>query len=544
MKNDQEKISQFYNKSLPHYHFETLSLEPIVEESLGETKAKHLLSRCMFGCTKENIAFIAQLSIEQALNHLLEPLESPNPPLGIDSRDEATTVGETWVNNPYDSRANIYRQYSLNAWWIGQLLNQSISLKEKMVLFWHNLLVVKSDAVDDAGLLFQYNKCLRENALGNYQHLIEEITILPAMLQFLNGENNIASAPNENFACCLLELFTIAQGLQIANGDYTNYTENDIKEASRVLTGWQIDYDSQTATFNAENHDNKTKNFSAAFNNAEIENTGEEEYKSLIQLIFTQEKTSHSIIRKLYRWFVYYAIDEEIEANIIAPLAAKLRENNYELKPILRLLLSSQHFFTPDLQGCIIKNPVDFTIGTLKNVFFPFPNNNQFINQYSIWNYFHQQISELGTELGNPPTAAGWPANYQKPQYHQLWINAFTISQKAKLSNLIISENGISKNGNTYITDLIYMAESTSNPGNASSLINELASIFFPNSISQQQKDDLKEVLIPGLPDSEWTNEWNNCMEDPTNETQRNAVERKLRDLLQIMFKMAEYQLS
>ena len=544
MKNNKKTISQFYNKSLPHSHFETLSLEPIVEESLGETRAKHLLSRCIFGCTKEDIVFIAQLSIEQAINHLLEPLESPTPPLGIDSRDDATTVGETWVNNIYSSRANIYRQYSLNAWWIGQMLNQPISLKEKMVLFWHNHLVVKSDTVEDAGLLFQYNNCLRENALGNFQQLIEEISVLPAMLKSLNGENNIASAPNENFACCLLELFTLGQGLQITEGNYTNYTESDIKEASRVLTGWQINYDSQTASFNAENHDSETKNFSAAFNNAEIGNEGEEEYKSLIQLIFAQEETARELIRKLYRWFVYYVIDEEIEANIIEPLAMELRANNYELEPILRLLLSSQHFFDSELQGCIIKSPVDFTIGTLKNAFFPFPNNNDFINQYSMWNFFHAQISELGAELGNPPTVAGWAAYYQKPQYHQLWINAFTISEKAKLGNLIISENGISKNGNTYIADLLDMAKSTTNPGNASSLINELSSIFFPNSISQQQKDDLKEVLIPGLPDSEWTNEWDNCMENPENESQRNAVERKLRDLLQTMFKMAEYQLS
>lgn len=543
MKDKQNKINAFYNKVLPQHHFEVLSIDPI-EGTLGENKARHLLSRCMFGHQKEDIELIKSLNIEQALNYLFEPIEQPTLPLGVDNRDEATVIGTTWVNKPYNSNANIYRLNSLKSWWISQLLNPQVSIREKMVLFWHNHFAVESRKVNNAGQLFQYNQLLRENAWGNFRELTEAITTLPAMLNYLDGNNNQADAPNENFARELFELYTLGTGELIESGNYTTFTESDVQEAARVLTGWQIVDNGTAINFNGQLHDSETKIFSEVFNNNQIDNEGENEYKSLIEMIFNQDETARFIVRKLYRWFVYYVIDEEIETNIIQPLAEILRDNNYDIEPVLKTLLSSQHFFDLDMEGCLIKNPVDLIIGTLKSAKFQFPSDSDYVNQYAIWLLFHQQIAEIGMELGNPPDVAGWPAYFQNPEYHQLWINAFTISQRAKLTNLVTSENGINNKGVAYYADLIGLAESTSDPSNANTLINELTDNFFPKAIQQQQKDDLKEILLPGLPDSEWKNEWQSFQSNPNDESKKVTIERKIRNLVQTMFKMAEYQLS
>lgn len=185
---------------------------------------------------------------------------------------------------------------------MGQILNQNISLREKMVLFWHNHFVTERAVVSRADLLYQYNNCLRSNALGNFKQLTEEITVIPAMLRYLNGEDNAAGAPNENYARELLELFTIGKGPLLEEGNYTFFKQQDVLAASRILTGWKINYAEAKSFFNSEKHDTSSKTFSEAFGQAVINNEGEDEYKRLIQLILEQKESARFIVRKLYRW--------------------------------------------------------------------------------------------------------------------------------------------------------------------------------------------------------------------------------------------------
>ena len=539
----QDKIRPLYNKTVPRYAMQSLSLEP-ESGNLDYSKAHHLLSRCLFGFRSEDLSSIKNMAISQAVDLLLEDIEMPEPPLGIDSRDEDTPIGETWIDNLYNGNYNYYRLLSLHAWWFGQTINQGVSLREKMVLFWHNHFVTERAVVARADFLYQYNNCLRRNALGNFQTFTEEITILPAMLKYLNGTDNVAGAPNENYARELMELFTIGKGPLIGEGNYTNYTEQDVVAAAKVLTGWKINYTEGTSFFNANKHDGTAKTFSEALSQATINNEGENEYKSLIQLILNQEETARFIVRKLYRWFVYYAIDDAIEANIIEPLATIFRDNNYELKPVLSALFNSQHFFDENLRACIIKNPVDFISGTIKHIQFPIPGKEALLVMYDLWNYFFNQATNQEMKLGDPTDVAGWQAYYLSPQFHELWINAATLPQKANLTKNISSVNGIKRNGVYYKADLIALAESTSTPSDVNVLVTEITTRFFPLGATDQQIENLKEVLIPGLPDFEWTSEWNKYKNDPGNEDQRAAVEAKLRNLVQILFRMAEYQLS
>jgi uncharacterized protein (DUF1800 family) len=187
-----------------------------------------------------------------------------------------------------------------------------------------------------------------------------------------NGYLNIASAPDENYSRELLELFTIGKG------PGSQYTENDVKEAAKALTGWQINGTTYTSFFNSNRHSAANKTFSSFFNNRVITGrtgttAGQLELNDLLTMIFNTQECAKFIVRKFYRFFVYYVIDAATEANVITPLADIFRTNNYEIKPVLSTLLKSEHFFDKWNQGCFIKAPADHVIGAVREMNAQFP---------------------------------------------------------------------------------------------------------------------------------------------------------------------------
>ena len=213
---------------------------------------------------------------------------------------------------------------------------------------------------------------LRASALGNFKALVKEVTLAPAMLRYLNGNTNTKANPNENYGRELQELFTIGKGPEIAAGNYTNYTEDDVKAAARVLTGWRDLRDTRTAEFRATPHDTANKIFSSAYGGATITGRtgadGAKELDDLLDLIFAQAETARYICRKLYRHFVYYVIDDATEKNVIAPMADLLRKGGWEIKPVVALLLKSAHFYDAANIGCYIKTPLDVVVGTFRTL--------------------------------------------------------------------------------------------------------------------------------------------------------------------------------
>ena len=184
------------------------------------------------------------------------------------------------------------------------------------------------------------------------------------MLRYLNGYVNTASAPDENYARELQELFTLGKGPAV------QYTEADVRTAARVLTGWRINTTNYTSYFDATRHDTAAKVFSSFYGGKTITGktgaAGATETDELIDMIFLKDEVSKFICRRLYRWFVYYKIDAAVELNIIEPLAKIFRDNNYEIKPVMRALLQSEHFYDVLNQGCLIKSPVDLIVGHLR----------------------------------------------------------------------------------------------------------------------------------------------------------------------------------
>lgn len=531
----------------------------------GPAEAAHLLRRAMFGPTRADLNWAAAQDLNTVLDALLEDRPLPEPPLNYNEEDDPNVpIGESWVDAPLVGFKNLQpnRYKSLEAWTLGLMIGEGVSLREKMTLFWHNHFAVIEDDVGDPRFAYTYVNTLRTHAWGNFRELVKLITIDPAMLRFLNGNQNTKKAPNENYARELLELYTVGKGPQVAPGDYTNFTEQDVLEISRILTGWKDrgwrtnNPDQAVESFFQDNeHDTGDKQLSPRFNDAVISDMGDQEYAHLIDIIFQQPAAARHICRKLYRWFVYYHIDDNIESTIIEPLAQLLIDNDFEVKPVLRTLLSSAHFFDMRYVGPMIKHPFDFVVSAIKQLEVPFPAPDEdLFSLYEGWRELMQEARKMNMDYFNPPEVAGWKAWYQAPVYSRDWINLNTLLARLSFTAELLND-GIKAGDDFRIrAELLDLIATFDNPTNPNAMIRTLADVLFPmpltgemdanGSYTTGQYKGLKEVLIPGLPDFEWTIEYGDYLANPDDPDIKKAVEDKLVEMVGIMLSLAEFHLS
>lgn len=540
-----ETVSQYANKVLPKGLARAASTLAPYTGTWGYAQAAHLLRRCLFGPTRADILTAAGSNLTAVLNGLLAVQPPPDPPVNVSAIDTSVTIGQTWILQPFDQNFEGVRRTSLRDWWLGLLLNQSASLTEKMTLFWHNHFVTELNDVGDSRYGYEYCRLLRQYALGNVKQLTKDMTVAPAMLRYLNGNQSTAGNPNENYGRELLELFTVGKGPLIGPGNYTNYTEADVQAAARVLTGWRDQSAPVGSYFTASRHDTTPKVFSAAFGNATIAPNGATEYQDLVNLIFQQAETARFLVRKLYRWFVYYVVDAQVETDIIRPLATLLVQHNFEIAPVLRALFNSEHFFDVANVGCLIKSPIDFTVGLCRQMQVAFPPASNLATQYGMWNYLNTLTLLQQQALGDPPNVAGWAAYYQTPQYHELWINAVTLPRRNQTTDLFIGP-GYTRNGVKIGIDAVALVQSlpAATASDCNLLIDEFVRLMVPITLTASQVAFLKTALLPGLPDFEWTVEWQQYLAAPTNATRRAAVNTKLQAMLRALMGLAEYHLS
>ncbi|HFC01373.1 MAG TPA: DUF1800 family protein, partial [Phaeodactylibacter sp.] len=236
-----EKQSTFKQKSASTAAVVTNTFNPYTG-TWGMEQAAHLLRRTTFGPTYAQIKQAATDGLDATISLLFQNQPLPDPPIYYDfENDPNAALGETWVDAiflPNIQGLRGARRRSLFGWTFKQIRESGVNITEKMTLFWHNHFVVASTNVPNRQ--YRYITFLRENALGNFKDLAKGITVDSAMLQYLNGTQNSKNAPNENYSRELLELFTIGKGELVGPGDYTNYTEDDVVELARALTGWYI----------------------------------------------------------------------------------------------------------------------------------------------------------------------------------------------------------------------------------------------------------------------------------------------------------------
>ncbi len=513
----------------------------------GDAQVKHLLRRTLFGFNRSDVNFFKSMTMSDAVDYLLNiPNTQPNPPInGYNTQnmvDPDISAGATWVNGPDNNDFIGQRRASLYAWNMQQVLNPDRHIREKMTVFMHNHFATEIEQVASPIIAYRHHKMLRENCLGNFKSLIKTVTVDMAMLIYLNGYVNTKTAPDENYARELMELFTLGKLPE------SQYTEDDVKAAARVLTGWRINYTGLSTFFSDVVHDQTNKTFSSFFNNTVINGqtgaAGANETDDLINMIFSKsDVVARHVVRKLYRYFVYYVIDTNIENNVIIPLANDFKVN-WEIKPLLSALLKSEHFYDTKNVGCYIKNPLDVFGSFIKQFNVQFPSSvpeDIHDSYYAVW----AGAAVSGMFLGNPPNVSGWPAYYQTPQYHQLWLNSDTLPKRIQYTVALMV--GFNYKGSKKLqADVIEFAKQSSDPSNPNTLIQETIDFLYAMDISSTQKAGLKQstLLFGQTNDIYWTNAWNDYINNPSDTNKKNTVTNGLYLMLKYLLDLAENQLA
>jgi uncharacterized protein (DUF1800 family) len=513
--------------------------------ALTAKQAKHLLDRATFGASLQQIKDFTGLMPNVAVEKLLASPATPLPPI-----DPATN--KTYIDQPFVQDTQALWQRYTKLWWMGLMASPTPSAFEKLALFWQNHFVSTLATVPDAHYVYQYLTVIRKYTLGNFKQFVIDITKNAAMLRFLNGVQNTKAAPNENYARELQELFTIGR-LQ-PNGT-ANYTEDDVKTAAKVLTGWRDTGYRDTTTANitvsflSSNHDVSDKTFSSYYQNTVIKGrststAGDDELKELIDMILKQPETARFICRKLYRWYINYDITSNIETNFIEPLAAIFRKN-YDIKETVSTLLKSQHFFDEKIRGAIIKSPLDFSIGVIRFFDLKLPDaQTDVTNFYDLLLKIYQYIRQEQQDPLDQPSVFGWRPYYDTG-YYQIWISSNTLAYRGAYTDALVVGVGYGTSTTKFGIDVLALVKQLKIPSDPAAVVNEIASYMFAIDLPQTQLDYLiDDIFLSKLPRYEWGVEWLAYTQDPTSTSKQNAVKNKLLVLIRYMLRLAEYQIG
>lgn len=542
--------------------------------ALGEQKAAHLLRRATFGPTVKNIKEFASYTATQALNVLFEDRPNPDPPTDV-------KTGVTWLNprsvNGTNSDTDLLIDYFAN-WWVNQMIVSGTNIKERLVWFLHSHLPVNRDIVNKSEAIYYQNKLFRYYAYGSYKELFQKICTDNAMLVYIDGTLNEKDSPNENFAREMFELYTIGKGPQVGDGNYTNFTEQDVKAAARVLTGYKIDetYTNQDSTtgipigkmelqgVRATLHSTETKTFSAAFGGLTItpsamdggyvtETAARLELSQMMDMIFNRDETAKALCRKLYRFFVYHVITPEVETDIITPLAAIFKSSNYNLKTVVSSLLSSQHFYdfdTPqtsdDNMGALIKSPLEVVVGTMRFLGITPPSESanpaQFHDSF-YGNGVMTYIKEQGLDFLKPYDVAGFDAYFQTPGFNRLWITPTYLALRYRFIEYLLAGHNRNDESTLLKTDIVAFVknqDNVSDPADAAKVVETFTKYLFPVAITTDRFNYfLNNVFLDTLSPSYWTTAWNSYINSGNDAEVRSKLELLIRGIMQC----PEYQL-
>ncbi len=537
---------------------------------LGQKNAKHLLRRASFVYTKSLIDQYALLTPNQALNLLL----TTNSPVVSFPYDPIPTTAPDgfWTEStalPTSFAGQLRKGGIVAGWWWYNAI-YSPNLKYKLSHFLSTCFTVEIGGSASATDFYDYIRLLLYYSYGNYKTLATKMTMNNNMLYYLNNTANTKTAPNENYAREFLELFTIGKGPQIGVGNYTTYTEADIVQAARVLTGFRrmstrtvIDPDTSLPKgYNVYTyHHTSPKTFSSAFNNTVISAATNDvgmdtELNDFVNMVFNQQATAKNICRKMYIYFVKGTITPEVETDIIAPLAQDFYNNGYEIAPIIRKLLESKHFYdlddsdpTNETIGGIIKSPLNqiSEICTYLKATIPNPNTNAYDYYYKFWSIFVYNSYFTGSNMMifDPENVAGHPAYYQAPDFDKNWISATNLISRYRLGeSLLDGYNRIS--GNATIIAKINISLVVRD-GNISTVANDpyiltselCNALFAQNPNLDRVNYFMNTFLLQGLATFYWTNAWDDYIATGVN----TVVESRLKLLVTNILRAPESQM-
>lgn len=404
-------------RRIPH----RASMSPIKAQAFGYDQARHLLWRAGFGGTPEQIQTLVEWGPEKSVDHLLnfesidfEPaspsafkgdiIRPPTPAQQAEIRrarqtQDEETLARLRIIQQERERDDRRQMRSIQRWWLKRMIETPRPLEEKMALFWHGHFATAYRPVENSYHMFLQNMFFRSHAVGSFADLLYGIVRDPAMLAYLDQNRSRRTNPNENLARELMELFSLGLG---------NYTEADIKEAARALTGHSFDHNE--FIFRQRDHDPNPKSV--------LGRSGSLKGEDVVTAILKQRACSIFICRKLYHFFVadipdVAAPERDLPAQIrsaVADMALTMRERGYRLKPVLRRLFLSEHFYDTHILNQQIKSPVQLVVGAVRSLHTPVRDLNVLLDALDL----------MGQNIFNPPSVKGWDGG-------RSWINTSTL---------------------------------------------------------------------------------------------------------------------
>jgi uncharacterized protein (DUF1800 family) len=410
------------------------SMSPIAADRFGYDQARHLLWRAGFGGTSAQIQTLAGWGPEKAVDYLLNydkvewgsvvadafDKDIMRPP----TEEERRMAAEARRNRDEERLEALQRERQMRErrdrsqmnevqkWWLKRMIETPRPLEEKLTLFWHGHFATSYRTIENSYHMFLQNQTFRKNATGNFADLLFAIIRDPAMIAYLDNNDSRKGRANENLARELMELFSLGIG---------SYSERDIKEGARALTGYTFNDDA--FVFQKNNHDETGKTI--------LGRTGNFDGDEFVKIILEQPACSRFITRKLYHYFVKElpplerAEDNALDAGIrgaLSDLSSTFLRGRYEIKPLLRRMFLSEHFYSPRFMNEQIKSPVTLVVGAVRSMNTP-------VRDLSILN---DAMDLMGQNLGYPPSVKGWDGG-------RSWVNTSTLYVRQNIMAFLLT---------------------------------------------------------------------------------------------------------
>ncbi len=455
------------------------SLQPIAEAQFDEAAARHLLRRAGFGGTADEVKTLHGKGLAGAVDHLVdyEAIKAPdlkppevNPdfirPATPEERDAYGKARKEKDEKQLDmirkarqkrQRGDRQQMQELQDAWLERMIDTPRALQEKLTLLWHGHFATGYRKVRDSYLMHVQNEMFRKYANGSFPQLAHGIIRDPAMLRYLDNNRNVKRRPNENLARELMELFTLGEG---------HYSEHDIREGARALTGYT--YNDNDFTYAKRIHDDGSKTILGVKDRHDGE--------SFVNLLLRQPACARFIAYKLYRHFVADVDIDDLPrpaAAVIVDLAKALMANEGRIKPTLKVLFKSRHFYDAAVVGNKIKSPAELVVCAMRSLRRPQRN----------MRALQQAMTMMGQTLFNPPSVAGWDGG-------RAWINTSTLLVRQNTMAYIVTGRNRRQRGSASPLDTETITEGA-NSTKPDTVAEYLIEQLVPGAVSRAARQQL-----------------------------------------------------
>lgn len=463
------------------------------------THVAHVYKSLGYGAEYQTIQDGLSMTPDQLIDMLIDDASASDLPVA--------PYWAEWTAVDYDNAGDDDLRFihfqELQEMWISRGFTHPV--QQKISIFWHDHFSTEEEVYGCNSYAWKYFYVLHEHALGNFRTFVQSMGLTEAMLVYLDGNQNVVGGPNENYARELMELFTMGEG----NG----YTQSDIENVARALTGYRVDmYECTPRYFDPSLYDDGVKTI--------FGQTGNFDYDDVHELIFTlrQQQVAEYMCEKLYTYFIYRVPDKEI----IAGLAQTFINSNWEIVPVLKQLFKSEHFFDTLHIGSKIKSPIDLCVSLLSNLGLEIGVD----TIEDLPSYIRYIGGEVGQDLFNPPNVAGWPAG-------RFWLSENALAYRWSFSHVLLN-NYIIPDSRGKLQDMaLLISESENDPV-------EIATSITQHIMGREIDSDLVDVAIlylkAGIPE--------NYFEDGSWNLYWDEAPDQLLNMIKYLVQLPEYQLS